>query len=77
MTRTPEQHAALHRVGKVVQRANTLDDRHTVCDRLHTRWESAGLHHNDAHGLAGICLIKARRIHKDATNELQRRVETA
>ena len=70
MTRTPEQLAALQRVGKVIQRANTLDDLHTVCDRLHDRWSAAGLHHNDAHGLAGVCWIKARRIHKDATDRI-------
>ena len=70
MTRTPEQLAALQRVGKVIQRANTLDDLHTVSDRLHDRWSAAGLHHNDAHGLAGVCWIKARRIHKDATDRI-------
>ena len=70
MTRTPEQLAALQRVGKVIQRANTLDDLHTVCNRLHDRWSAAGLHHHDAHGLAGVCWIKARRIHKDATDRI-------
>ena len=70
MTRTPEQLAALQRVGKVIQSANTLDDLHTVCNRLHDRWSAAGLHHNDAHGLAGVCWIKARRIHKDATDRI-------
>ena len=60
MDRTPKQLTALQRGGKVIQSANTLDDLHAVCNRLHERWEAAGLHHDDAHGLAGVCWIKAK-----------------